>query len=191
MNTKDSASGPPLFGVEDGSFQAFQKEESYAYLCGVLTESGYIKKVRLARILVDGLDATKKLLGLLEDVEAEAIILGGITFAGFNVVDPRSVFKETGIPVIVYSGTRPDNERMLAALKRHFVDWRERWGIIRSLGPVHGVTTLPREPPAYFEVVGGSPEWAEEVLRGSTVVSRIPEPVRVAGLIARGLSPAS
>jgi endonuclease V-like protein UPF0215 family len=191
LNTKNSASGPPLFGVEDGSFQAFQKEESHVYLCGVLTESGYIRKVRLARIMVDGLDATEKLLGLLEGVEAEAVILGGITFAGFNVIDPRRVFKETGIPVIIYSGTRPENEKMLAALKRHFVDWRERWEIIEDLGPVYGVTTLPREPPAYFEVIGGSPEWAEGVLRGSVVVSRIPEPVRVAGLVARGLSPAS
>lgn len=192
MTTKDSASGAPLFGVEDGSFHAFQKKESSsAYLCGVLTESGFIRKVRLARIRVDGLDATEKLLGLLEGVEVEAVILGGITFAGFNIVDPRMVFKETGIPVIVYSGTRPDNEKMLAALKRHFVDWRVRWEIIEGLGPVHEVTTLPREPPAYFEVVGGSPEWAEGVLRGSAVVSRIPEPVRVAGLIARGLSPVS
>jgi endonuclease V-like protein UPF0215 family len=192
LNTNDSASGPPLFGVEDGSFHAFHKEESSsAYLCGVLTESGFIRKVRLARILVDGLDSTEKLLGLLEGMEAEAVILGGITFAGFNVVDPRMVFKETGIPVIVYSGNRPDNEKMLVALKRHFVDWRERWEIIEGLGPVHKVTTLPREPPAYFEVVGGSPKWAEEILRGSAVVSRIPEPVRVAGLIARGLSPAS
>jgi hypothetical protein len=192
LTTKDSASGPPLFGVEDGSFHAFPEEESSsAYLCGVLTESGLIRKVRLARIQVDGLDATEKLLGLLEGVEAEAVILGGITFAGFNVVDPRRVFKETGIPVIVYSGTRPDNEKMLAALKGHFVDWHERWEIIEDLGPIREVTTLPREPPAYFEVVGGSPDWAEEVLRGSAVVSRIPEPVRVAGLIARGLSPAS
>lgn len=191
MTKKDSAGGLSFFGVEDGSFQAFQKEESYAYLCGVLTESGFIRKVRLARIRVDGLDATEKLLCLLEDVEAEAIILGGITFAGFNVVDPHRVFKEIGIPVIVYSGTRPDNEKMLAALKGHFVDWRERWEIIEGLGPIYEVTTLPREPPVYFEVVGGSPEWAEEVLCCSAVVSRIPEPVRVAGLIARGLSPAS
>ncbi len=191
MNTKDSTNGFPLFGVEDGSFQAFQKEKSYAYLCGVLTESGFISKVRLARILVDGFDATEKLLGLLEGVEAEAIILGGITFAGFNVVDPYRLFKKTGIPVIVYSGTRPDNEKMLEALKGHFADWRERWEVIEGLGPVYEITTHPHEPLAYFEVIGGSPKWAEEILRVSAVVSRIPEPVRVAGLIARGLSPAS
>jgi endonuclease V-like protein UPF0215 family len=188
----DKGKGLRLFGVEDGSFGAFHREEpSSTFLCGVMMESDLVTDVRLARIRVDGFDATEKLLNILDGVEADAVLLGGITFAGFNMVDPRKIFQKSGIPIIIYSGTKPDNEEMLQAIRNIFDDWRERWRIIEDLGPIHSATTYPGEPPVYFEVVGGSPEWAEDVLRRSALISRIPEPVRVAGLIARGLSPAS
>ena len=192
MSPADSEMVLRLLGVEDGSFEAFLRERaSHAFLCCVELESDLIRKIRLARIQVDGFDATEKLLGILHGIGAEAIILGGITFAGFNIIDPKVIFDEVSIPVIIYSGTRPDNDEILSALRKHFDDWRRRWEIIESLGPVHIIEPYSEEPPIYFEVVGGSPEWAEAVLCGSARISRIPEPVRVAGLVARGLSPAS
>lgn len=160
-------------------------------MCGVEIESSLIRRIRLKRIQVDGLDATDKLLSMLEGIEVDAVILGGITFAGFNIVDPRVILEERGFPVIVYSGTKPDNEAMLMALRKNFEDWRERWEIVQSLGQVYTASTYREEPPVYFEVIGGSRGMAEDVLRRFAMVSRIPEPVRVAGLIARGLSPAS
>ncbi|UCH57393.1 MAG: DUF99 family protein [Candidatus Bathyarchaeota archaeon] len=187
--TSMSPDGMRLFGVEDGSFKAFPKPRSEeTLLCGVETEGDRIVCVRLARIHVDGLDATEKLLCMLTGVETEAVILGGITFGGFNIVNPMRIYEETGVPVIVYSGVKPDNESMLSALRKHFADWRVRWEIIERLGPVYSVEPFGGEPPVYFEVIGGVRDWAEDVLRASAVVSRIPEPVRVAGLIARGLS---
>ena len=184
--------GLRLFGVEDGSFEAFPREEpTYSFLCGVEVESDFIRKIRLKRIQVDGLDATDKLLTMLGDVEVDAVILGGITFAGFNIVDPRIILEEKGFPVIVYSGKKPENEAMLRALRKNFDDWRERWEIVQNLGPIYTASTHPGEPSVYFEVIGGTGGWAEDVIRRSALVSRIPEPVRVAGLVARGLSPAS
>lgn len=184
--------GLHLVGVEDGSFEAFQRDKTpLAFLCSIKIESDFIRWIRLSRIQVDGIDATEKLLDMLLGVKADAIMLGGITFAGFNIVDPQKILDETGVPVIVYSGKKPDSEKMLRALKNHFDDWRMRWEIVSALGPVHSVETHPGEPPIYFEVVGGSPQWAKEILCKSATISRIPEPVRVAGIIARGLSPAS
>lgn len=183
--------GLRLFGVEDGSFEAFSEgEKRGCFLCGVEMEASRIIDIRLTRIQVDGLDATLELLKLMADFDGDAVILGGITFAGFNIVDPVRVHRVTGRPVIVYSGEEPDNESVLNALKTHFHDWQERWKIIQSAGPIHTTKPFPREPPVYFEVVGNTKEWAEKVLRTSAMVSRIPEPVRVAGIVARGLSPA-
>lgn len=180
-----------LFGVEDGSFEAFpRKKGSLCFLCGVEMESSRIVSVKLERIQVDGLDATEKLVGMLVGFQGDAIILGGITFAGFNVVDPWEVYRETGCPVIVYSGVRPDNEKMYRALRKHFPDWQKRWKIIQSLGPIIATETFPGEPTIYFEAIGCTEGYAENVLRSATLISRIPEPVRVAGIIARGLSPA-
>jgi len=90
----------------------------------------------------------------------------------------------------VYSGVKPDNESMYRALRSNFGDWEARWGVVERLGDVHETVSLPGEPVVYFEAVGCTPQWAEEVLKSAAVISRIPEPVRVAGIIARGLTPA-
>ena len=189
--TPTERAGLRLFGVEDGSFEAFPTgEKAYCFLCGVETKASRIVGIKLTKIQVDGFDATEKLLPMLEAFKGEAVILGGITFAGFNIVDPVRVHRETGTPVIVYSGEEPDSEDVLNALKAHFGDWRKRWNIIQSLGPIHTTRPFHGEPPVYFEVVGGTREWGEKILAASAEVSRIPEPVRVAGIVARGLSPA-
>ena len=137
---------------------------------------------------MDGLDATDKLLSMIRRMEVDAIILGGITFGGFNVIDPRVIHGETGVPIIVYSGVKPDNDAVLAALMKHFPDWERRWEIIGGLGEIHRTRVFREGQKIYFEVIGCSPGWAEKVLKDSAMISKIPEPVRVAGLVARGLT---
>jgi len=185
-----SGDGPlRILGVEDGSFDAFnRKAPGHTLLCGVLMEGDRVLLVRHAEIEVDGLDATDKLLGVMRGIELDAVILGGITFGGFNVIDPRVIHDETGVPLIVYSGVKPDNDAVLAALKKHFLDWERRWEIIEGTGEIHSTRVFRESPEIYFEAIGCDPGGAEEVLKGFAVISRIPEPVRVAGLMARGLT---
>lgn len=181
--------GLHLAGVEDGSFEAFpRKKGGLAVLCCAEMVGEKIEKVILSSVEVDGLDATEKLSRMLEGTRAEAVILGGITFAGFNIINPMVIHQETHIPIIICSRDEPDNDAMLAALRGHFKDWEDRWRIVESLGVVHKTVPKAGEPPLYFEVVGGSTRWAEDVLGSSAIVCRIPEPVRVARLIARGVS---
>lgn len=185
-----SFQGLRILGVEDGSFRPFHDDDKqHAILCGVIYQFGNIEDIKMARITVDEMDSTDTLLGWLRAVHVECILLGGITFAGFNIMDAGRVHDETGLPVVVYSGKKPDNESMRNALRKHFGDWRARWGIVEALGTIHCTRNFQDEPPVYFEVMGGSPEWAERLLYECAVVSRIPEPIRVAGLIARGVSP--
>jgi len=178
-----------ILGVEDGSFDAFNRKAlGSTILCGVLMKGERILKVRHAEIRVDGLDATDKLLSLMKGIEVEAVILGGITFGGFNVIDPRIINDETGVPIIVYSGVKPDNDAVRSALRKHFPDWERRWEIIEGLGEIHSTRVFREDPEIYFEVIGCDPGWAEGVLKDNAMISRIPEPVRVAGLVARGLT---
>lgn len=187
--TFDKVSEIRFFGVEDGSFKAFErKKPSYTFLCGVQTEQDKIELVRLVKIKVDGFDATEKLLSILNGIKVKAILLGGITFAGFNVIDPFEINQETGTPIIVCSGVEPENKKMLFALKKHFEDWERRWNIINKLGKIYSTIPFSSEPPIFYEVVGCSHEWAENVLHRAVAVSRMPEPIRIAGIIARGVS---
>jgi len=143
--------------------------------------------LKVASITVDGLDASANIVNILRGWEMDVIILGGATFAGFNVVDVEYVYKELGKPVIVYMSEYPDMDATLNALRKHFLDWRERWKRYEALGKIHEIK-IKEYPSSYFEVVGGSVELAENVLREQAINGRIPEALRLAGLIAKGTS---
>jgi uncharacterized protein len=176
-----------LVGVEDGSFEAFKPGVS-TLICAVCLVGERVEWVRLSRVTVDGREATGTLLSMLRSTVFDALILGGVSFAGFNVVDPYRIRDELGFPVIVYSGEDPDSRSTLAALKSNFPDWVERWAPIERLGDVYSAVTKGGAPPVFFEAVGCTREWAEEVLKASVSLTRAPEPVRMAGIIARGLT---
>ena len=176
-----------LVGVEDGSFLAFKPGQS-TLLCAVCMVGDRVEWVRLGRVTVDGRDVTGVLLGMLGGTRFDVLILGGVSFAGFNVVDPHRIRGGLGVPVIVYSGEKPNNASTQAALRAHFPDWEERWAPIERLGDVYRIVTRAGSPPVFFEKVGCTREWAEDVLRSSASLTRAPEPVRVAGVIARGLT---
>ena len=179
-------------GAQDGSFEAFQRGIAsaiqYTSLCLTKLAGPVIQDIRLARITVDGIDVTGVLLNKLAGWEYDVLILGGATFAGFNVVDVENVYKTTGKPVIVYSPKMPDMEATLGALRKHFSDWEMRWSRYEALGELHELR-IRDCPPVYFEVVGCSTEYAERVLLEQAINGRTPEAVRVADLIAKGVSP--
>lgn len=60
--------------------------------------------------------------------------------------------------------------------------------MFEKLGLIHEVLILVSEPPVYVEAVGAPIKWAVQLIRALSVYSRIPEPIRTARLIARGLS---
>jgi hypothetical protein len=133
------------------------------------------------------MDVTETLLIGLKENETNVVILDGITFAGFNVVDVDLLFKETGIPIIVFTDKRPDTKAMKIALMKHFPDWQLRWSLIEKRGKLYS-TIIHGKNPVYFEAVGCSEDWAERVLREQCVNSKVPEAVRIAKMIARSIS---
>ncbi len=179
-------------GAQDGSFEAFQRGVAsaiqYTSLCLTKLAGPVVQDIRLARITVDGLDSSDALLNNLLGWDYDCLILGGATFAGFNVVDVENVYKTTGKPVIVYSPKLPNMEATLGALRKHFSDWEMRWSRYEALGELRELR-IRDYPLVYFEVVGGSTEYAEQVLTEQAINGRTPEAVRVADLIAKGVSP--
>jgi uncharacterized protein len=178
-------------GIEDGPFLPRRLGGSRAPLVVVKLDGPHMTKVRAGWIRVDGLDGTDRALKLLSSLSVMdcPVLLAGVTFGGFNLIDPRRLHKRFKTPTIVVVGSRPDNRAVKRALVRHFSDWRERWGIISSLGPLRRVRTVARENPLFYEPFGCSSSVARKILTSAAMVSRIPEPLRVAGLVARGLFP--
>ncbi len=175
---------PNAIGIDDGPFT---KQQDTAPLVAVLLQGPHLQKVRTGWITVDGLDATDKALKLLKGWKPVPILLSGVTYAGFNLIDPHVLRRKLRVPVIIVVGSQPDNKAVKQALFKHFPDWKLRWKIIRSLGPLRKAITNPDEPHIFFEVFGCSTRDAAKILRANCYVSRVPEPIRVAGLLARGL----
>ncbi len=173
-----------VIGIDDGPFT---KQQETAPLIAALLEGPHLQKVHATRIAVDGLDATEKALRLIRRWKPVPILLSGVTFAGFNLIDPHILHRSYRVPVIVVVGSRPDNRAVKRALVKHFPDWKRRWRIISSLGPLRTVRTSLREPPIYFEFFGCSRREATSLLKAYSYISRLPEPIRVAGLVASGL----
>ncbi len=139
-------------------------------------------------ITVDGLDATEKLCSMLNGWLFDAIMLAGVSFAGFNLVDPTMLYEKFEKPILIISRVKPNNIAVKNALIRHFKDWEIRWKIFEKLGPVYEVVSLPREPPIYLEIIGTNLEFAVTLIKATSIFCRVPEPLRVARLIARGLT---
>lgn len=182
-----------LLGVEDGSFNPCKlQKKGKTILCGVLTRGVKVEDVALRLIDVDGLDATEKLLDMMKYIgTADMIILGGVTFGGFNIIDPVLVNQELRVPVVVVTAERPNNEAVLNALKKHFEDWRIRYQVfekLSSVSPIYEAKLNPKENPTFLEVVGIEFDKAFDILRRVTIRGRIPEPVRIANRIAKVVS---
>jgi len=173
-------------GVEDGSFQKGITQK--ALLAAVLLRGLKVEDVRVTRIAVDGLDATQKLLELLNKWRFDGVLLAGVSFAGFNIIDPTVIHEKFGKPVVIVTRTKPDNKAVKRALQRHFEDWQIRWEVFSHLGSVHKIIVLPSESAVYVETVGIGVKWACNLIRALSVWGRVPEPIRAARLIARGLS---
>jgi endonuclease V-like protein UPF0215 family len=176
-------------GVQDGSFESFYRrsnKKQYTVLCCATLENTRILDITLGQIIVDGLDSTEVLLKNLKH-KVDAIILGGATFGGFNVVDGEYIYKKTGMPLIIYSKDYPNIEATKRALCKHFSDWQLRWRRYESLGSIHSFKSASYSQ-IYYENIGCSTEYSEKILKNQTISCRIPEAVRVADIIAKGVS---
>ena len=175
-------------GIDDGPFPPKTDDKiRYAPLLAVWLKGPHLHQLRNDWITVDGLDATRKAELLLKGSVHVPVLLSGVTFGGFNLINPWKIEKTCKAPVIVVIGSRPDNRAVKRALSRHFPDWEERWDLIRSLGPLHRIRTMAGEGPVFFERFGCSTRDAAVILKSWAFVSRIPEPLRVGGIVARGL----
>jgi len=177
-----------IVGVDDGTFHPNKKVRQCTLLVAVLFHNLRISGVRVGRIEVDGRDANKVLTSLLKGLRYEMVMLSGITFGGFNVVDIGTLSKDLHKPIIAITGELPNNDAVRRALREHFVDWKDRWRMIRSAGKIYSYAPLQKEPRLYFEVKGATAVFAKKAIRSTATISRLPEPIRVAGILARGLS---
>lgn len=143
--------------------------------------------VLCSEIAKDGLDATDIFIRMIKNSkyygQIRIIMLDGVTYAGFNPVDIKRLFDETALPVIVFMRSCPDFEKIKLALE-NLPDAEKRWEIIQRAGRIY---KMEQENPVFIQLCGIDKKSAVEIVRMTTTRSNIPEPLRVAHLIATGV----
>lgn len=138
--------------------------------------------VLLAAVEKDGTDATDVLAATITgsrfDEHIQLVLLQGLTLAGFNVVDAVALHERLARPVLVVARRLPDRTAIRRALETRIAGGTAKWRVIERLGamePCGGV---------YVQRVGLSVAEAVQVVQRLALHGRIPEPLRVAHLIA-------
>jgi endonuclease V-like protein UPF0215 family len=108
-------------------------------------------------------------------------MMDGVALGGFNVVDIESLHERTGLPFATITRDRPDLDAIRSALQKHFEDWRDRMEVI-SRQPIYMIDT--DFSPIFATFIGVDKATFKGMVRRSTVQGAIPEPLRVAHLIA-------
>ncbi len=173
-----------ILAIDDSALIAEQ-----VMIVGVIFRGGgWLDGVLRSEITRDGTDATVKVSEMATATrhypQIRVIMLDGVTYGGFNVIDITELHRMTGLPVIVVMRTMPDMGRIRDAL-RNLPCFEKRWQAILNAGRIHEVEV--HDSSIFIQCVGIEVADAKRIVRLGATHSHIPEPLRVAHLIATGI----
>jgi endonuclease V-like protein UPF0215 family len=180
-----------VLGVDDGVFTP--RMEGLVPVVGVVFRGGYwLDGVVHTKIAIDGIDATDKIGSMIVDSrhykQLRVVMLNGITFAGFNVVNIKALNAGTRLPVIAVTREKPDLIAIREALK-NLPKSEERWNAFLDAGDIFSVPSRNEREKIYMQTAGLSADDAQRIILLTSTRSNIPEALRVAHLVASGISP--
>lgn len=177
-----------VIGVDDGRFTPHT--EGNVIVVGVVFRGGcWLDGVMHTEVAIDGFDATEQIAFMINSSphckQLRLIMLNGITFAGFNVVNIKKLNLATNLPVIALTGDKPDLDSIRNALD-NLPKTDERWKTVLEAGEIHEI--ISRNKKLYIALAGISLTDAQKIIELTATRSSFPEPLRVAHLIASGIT---
>ncbi|MEM1526917.1 MAG: DUF99 family protein [Ignisphaera sp.] len=182
-------------GVDDGYFDVSFKRSNLRYrtiLVGAVVCGSKFQDLLIDFATIDGLDATAATYRIIEKTYylyiVQAVLLDGVTYAGFNLVDPRKLYNLTNIPIVVVFRHKLDLNKIKFALERHFPDHRYRYEVIEAIYsrsvelPLEHIPTILR---IYSIGIGAGK--AKEIVLKLCKVFADPHPLRIADRVASTL----
>ncbi|MGC2048406.1 MAG: DUF99 family protein [Gallionella sp.] len=173
-----------VVGFDDAPFARSHRGD--VLVVGAVFAGDRLDGVISTRVRRDGANAAQRLIDCLAGSkyfdQLQAILLQGIAFAGFNVVDLQRLHEATGLPLLVVARYRPDLQAIRKALLEQVPGGARKWRLIEAAGPMETMAGL------YVQRCGITPENAARLLASLQQNSQLPEPLRVAHMIAGGVT---
>ncbi len=171
-----------IIGIDDSPFDKFKDKN--VVIVGVFYRGGnYPDGVMTSEVKVDGDDSSEKIIEMVNKCkfkpQLQCILLDGIAFGGFNVIDIEKVSKKTKLPVVVIIRRMPNIEN----IKKIFIKLKKRNKIklLEKAGKIYKLDNI------YIQKYGIDLEDVKKIIKISATHSYLPEPIRVAHLIGAGL----
>ena len=175
--------GARILGIDDAPSK---REEDETFLTGVVYRgTEFIEDIKTEEIKVDGEEATQRVISLFNKCnntgQIKAVLTDGISFAGFNLVDIQRFSEETGKPVVAVTANEPNKEDFRRAMENSG-NYDEKF---EDFAP-HEEVEL-KDGKCFIQFAGCDRDEAEKVVKTSIIHGLVPEPIRVAHMIGRGV----
>ena len=171
-----------VIGIDDSPFNKFKDKK--ILVVGVVMRGGsWVDGILSTKVAVDGDDSTKKIIEMINKCkfkpQLQCVFLDGIAVAGFNIVDVKELSKKTKLPVIIIIRRKPDIENIKKTLIN--INKKDKIKLIDQAGNVIQINSI------FVQLTGIDLEQARKILKVVCTRSLIPEPIRLAHLIAQGV----
>lgn len=167
--------------------ESFQETDTTSKLAGIvirrdLVIDGFV----FGHATIEGDDATESIITMYHKLnrhDISFVMTSGLIISMYNVIDIKKLWKEFQIPVI--GVTYGESEGIEDAIKHHFPNsYESKIEQYRKLGPRIKIG-LHTGHDLYVRVEGCEPKEAKKLLDTFTLQGGIPEPLRVAQLLAK------
>lgn len=169
-----------------GIAESFKVSQKSSVLAGVVMRSDFIiDGVALGKTSVGGDDATKSILSLfrkLDRNDINLVMVSGAILSLYNIIDVDELSLKIRIPAVCV--TYKETAGIENSIRKHFPDSESKLIAYRRLGKRLGIK-LHTGKKIYVRASGIDPKSTKQILDLFTLQGAIPEPLRVAKLIAR------
>ncbi len=178
-----------ILGIDDGPFNKFKDKECLV-IATVFRGGHYMDGLLSTKVNVDGINSTNELIKMIKKTkhlgQLQCLMIDGISLAGFNVIDIHNLNKKTRLPVIVIIRRKPNLKKIEKALKRsNKKTWKKKLKLMEKAGRVFKIKIKNKN--LYFQIAGIQEKIAKEIIKISATHAILPEPLRIAHLIASGV----
>ena len=171
-----------VIGIDDSPFNKFKDKK--ILVVGVVMRGGlFVDGILSTKVSVDGNDSTKEIIEMVNKCkfkpQLQCIFLDGIAVGGFNVIDVQELSKKTKLPVVVVIRRKPNIKNIKKTLIK--INKKNKIKLIEKAGNIIQVDDI------FVQLTGIDLEEARKILKVVCTRSLIPEPLRLAHLIAQGV----
>jgi uncharacterized protein len=175
-----------------GIAESFKKSEKYSDVAGIVVRSDLVVDgFVLGQIEVSGSDATKEIVKLIQKLgrnDVNAIMISGSVLSLYNILDVDQIYSASKIPVLALSFSRSASD--LAANIRFRFPKRiaeKKIELLEKLGESVPIK-LRTGYTVFLRSAGVNEAVAKKLLDKFTLQGAVPEPVRVARLLAKTIA---